>query len=64
MLRELWRLLQQQPAAREPMHLRVIRSCLGPNDHVIIDGIPHAAPGMKVAPQDGAIRYAAGEGQG
>jgi RND family efflux transporter MFP subunit len=44
--------------------LRVIRSGLSRNDHVIIDGIPHAAPGMKVAPQDGAIRYAAGEGQG
>jgi multidrug efflux system membrane fusion protein len=43
--------------------LRVIRSGLSPNDHVIIDGIPHAAPGMKVAPRDGAIRYAAGEGQ-
>jgi multidrug efflux system membrane fusion protein len=44
--------------------LRVIRSGLSPNDHVIIDGILHAAPGMKVAPQEGAIRYAAGEGQG
>ena len=44
--------------------LRVIRSGLSADDHVIIDGIPHAAPGMKVAPQDGAIRYAAGEGQG
>ena len=44
--------------------LRVIRSGLSPNDHVIIDGIPHAAPGMKVAPQDGAIRSAASEGQG
>jgi len=44
--------------------LRVIRSGLGPNDHVIIDGIPHAAPGAKVAPQDGTIRYAGDEGQG
>jgi len=44
--------------------LRVIRSGLSPTDHVIIDGIPHAAPGMKVAPRDGAIRYAASEGQG
>jgi hypothetical protein len=25
-LRELWRLLQQQPSAREPMRLRVVRS--------------------------------------
>src|SRR5262249_39454612 len=44
--------------------LRVIRSGLAPNDRVIIDGIPHAVPGAKVAPQDGAIRYAGGEGQG
>jgi membrane fusion protein, multidrug efflux system len=44
--------------------LRVIRSGLAPNDQVIIDGIPHAAPGAKVAPQDGAIRYAAGDDQG
>jgi hypothetical protein len=42
--------------------LRVIRSGLAPDDQVIIDGIPHAAPGTKVAPQDGTIRYAAGEG--
>jgi RND family efflux transporter MFP subunit len=38
--------------------LRVIRSGLTPNDQVIIDGIPYARPGSKVAPQDGAIRYA------
>jgi membrane fusion protein, multidrug efflux system len=44
--------------------LRVIRSGLTPNDHVIIDGIPLAAPGAKVAPQDGMIRYAGDEGQG
>ena len=44
--------------------LRVISSGLAPNDRVIIDGIPHALPGTKVAPQDGAIRYAGGEGQG
>jgi RND family efflux transporter MFP subunit len=44
--------------------LRVIRSGLTPNDQVIIDGIPHATPGAKVAPQEGAIRYAAAEGQG
>src|SRR6516225_4821709 len=43
--------------------LRVIRSGLTPNDQVIIDGIPHAAPGAKVAPQDGTIRSAAAEGQ-
>jgi membrane fusion protein, multidrug efflux system len=44
--------------------LRVIRSGLTPDDQVIIDGIPHATPGAKVAPQEGAIRYAAAEGQG
>ena len=44
--------------------LRVIRSGLTPNDQVIIDGIPHASPGAKVAPQDGTIRYAADAGQG
>jgi multidrug efflux system membrane fusion protein len=44
--------------------LRVIRSGLTPNDHVIIEGIPHAAPGAKVAPRDGTIRYAGDEGQG
>ena len=44
--------------------LRVIRSGLTPNDQVIIEGIPHAAPGAKVAPQVGTIHYAAAEGQG
>jgi RND family efflux transporter MFP subunit len=44
--------------------LRVIRSGLTSNEQVIIDGIPYARPGSKVAPQDGAIRYATGEGQG
>ena len=45
--------------------LRVIRSGLTPADRVIIDGIPHAAPGAKVAPHGGTIRYAAaGEDQG
>ncbi|HEY2538775.1 MAG TPA: efflux RND transporter periplasmic adaptor subunit [Stellaceae bacterium] len=42
--------------------LRVIRSGLTPSDQVIIDGIPYARPGSKVAPQDGAIRYAAVQG--
>src|SRR5262249_58824143 len=37
--------------------LRVIRSGPTPNDQGIIDGIPHAAPGVKLAPQDAAIRY-------
>jgi membrane fusion protein, multidrug efflux system len=41
--------------------LRVIRSGLTPNDQVIIDGIPYARPGSRVAPQDGAIRYVAAQ---
>ena len=45
-------------------NLRVIRAGLTPNDQVIIDGIPHAAAGAKVAPQDGAISAAAAGGQG
>jgi multidrug efflux system membrane fusion protein len=45
--------------------LRVIRSGLESNDRVVIDGLVRAAPGAKVAPQDGAIRYdAAADGQG
>jgi RND family efflux transporter MFP subunit len=42
--------------------LRVIRSGLTPNDQVIIDGIPYARPGSRVAPQEGEIRYAAAQG--
>ena len=38
--------------------LRVIRSGLAPTDKVIIEGIPYAAPGAKVAPHDGAIQIA------
>ena len=44
--------------------LRVIRSGLTPNDQVVIDGVPYARPGSKVAPKDGLIRYDTGEGQG
>jgi len=44
--------------------LRVIRSGIAPNDQIIIDGIPHALPGAKVVPRDGAIRYAGAEGPG
>ncbi len=44
--------------------LRVIRSGLAPSDQVIIDGIPQASPGAKVAPQDGTIRYVAAAGRG
>lgn len=41
--------------------LRVILSGLAPNDKVIIDGIPSAAPGSKVAPHPGTIRFDAGK---
>jgi multidrug efflux pump subunit AcrA (membrane-fusion protein) len=45
--------------------LRVIRSGLEPSDRVVIDGLVRAAPGTKVAPQDGAIHYdAAADGRG
>ena len=44
--------------------LRVIRSGLTPNDQVIIEGIPHATPGAKVAPQVGTIHYAEAGSQG
>ena len=44
--------------------LRVIRSGLTPDDQVIIEGIPYARPGSKVAPQERAIRYAAAQGHG
>lgn len=39
--------------------LRVIRSGLLPGDRVIIEGIPFAAPGSKVAARQGAIQFAA-----
>ena len=39
--------------------LRVIRSGLGPNDRVIINGLMRARPGGKVAPQPGSIVPAA-----
>ncbi len=45
--------------------LRVIQSGLAPGDRVIIDGMVHGAPGTKVDPQEGTIRYdAASDGQG
>jgi membrane fusion protein, multidrug efflux system len=40
--------------------LRVIRSGLVPSDRVIVEGLLHAAPGTKVAAQDGTIRYDGG----
>ena len=41
--------------------LRVIRSGLAPDDRVIVDGLPYAAPGARVTTQDGTIRYGAGQ---
>lgn len=41
--------------------LRVIRSGLSPSDRVIVDGLAHARPGIKVAPQDGTIRFTGGQ---
>lgn len=38
--------------------LRVIRSGLTPTDKIIINGIPAVAPGTKVSPRDGSIRFA------
>ena len=38
--------------------LRVIRSGLSPTDHVVVDGIPLAHPGAKVAPRDVQIQFA------
>jgi RND family efflux transporter MFP subunit len=43
--------------------LRVVRSGLSASDWVVIDGLPNAAPGSKVAVQDGTIRYTAVAGQ-
>jgi membrane fusion protein, multidrug efflux system len=37
--------------------LRVIRSGLAPTDHVVVDAIPLAHPGAKVAPRDAQIQY-------
>jgi membrane fusion protein, multidrug efflux system len=45
--------------------LRVVRSGLEASDRVVIDGLVRAVPGMKVAPEDGAIHYdAAIDGRG
>jgi RND family efflux transporter MFP subunit len=41
--------------------LRVIRSGLAPSDRVILGGLSHAAPGTKVAIEDGTIRYDSGK---
>src|SRR6266403_183531 len=41
--------------------LRVIRSGLAPSDRIIVGGLLRAAPGTKVATQDGTIRSAGGQ---
>jgi RND family efflux transporter MFP subunit len=38
--------------------LRVIRSGLAPTDHVVVDAIPFAHPGAKVAPREVQLLYA------
>jgi membrane fusion protein, multidrug efflux system len=37
--------------------LRIVRSGLTPDDRVIIGGLIHAAPGAKVAAEEGSIKY-------
>lgn len=37
--------------------LRIVTSGIEPDDRVIIDGLPYAAPGSKVAVKDGTITY-------
>jgi membrane fusion protein, multidrug efflux system len=44
--------------------LRVIRTGLGAEDRVIVDGLVYAAPGSKVSTQDGTIKYASAGGEG
>ena len=39
--------------------LRVVRSGLAPTDRIVIDGLPRARPGQKVAAEDGTIKAAA-----
>jgi multidrug efflux system membrane fusion protein len=41
--------------------LRVVRSGLAPGDRVVVGGLVRAAPGIKVATQEGSIRYAGGQ---
>ena len=44
--------------------LRVIRSGLTPTDHVVVNGIPLAHQGAKVAPHEDAIQYTEESGTG
>jgi RND family efflux transporter MFP subunit len=37
--------------------LRVVKSGIGPDDRVIVDGLPYAAPGSKVAVKEGTVTY-------
>ena len=37
--------------------MRAVTAGLEPTDRVIIDGLMHAMPGTKVAPQDGTIHF-------
>src|SRR5262249_23973923 len=44
--------------------LRVIRSGLAPSDKVIVEGMPFAAPGSKVSPQESALSVTARDRDG
>jgi multidrug efflux system membrane fusion protein len=37
--------------------LRVVTSGIGPDDRVIVDGLPYAAPGSKVAIKEGSVTF-------
>ena len=43
--------------------LRVVLSGLAPTDRIIINGLMHALPGSKVAPQDGKVQFDAAADQ-
>ncbi len=37
--------------------LRVVTAGIGPDDRIIVDGLPYAAPGSKVTVKEGAVTY-------
>jgi membrane fusion protein, multidrug efflux system len=37
--------------------LRVVTSGLSPDDRVIVDGLPYAAPGSKVVVKEGSVTF-------
>ena len=44
-----------RPGPSQPGGLRIVRSGLGPDDRIIINGLIGPGPGNKVAPKDGVI---------